>query len=196
MCCFFQSYQFDPDVCARLQNITQHGVIWSSFTTYHVKIFILMISIMGVDQKASGVQFCWCFYILILIYTVKYFYFYGDVLEFFSGTSWCFFYILFCDSIYFLHSYYCCVIVEFLLPFSCLNEISVPTSLSICVLRAWCPIRMEPIKYYLFFIELWKQGHQMYQFIGEGGVIIMCASICICANVYMVLYIPCPSILR
>lgn len=46
------------------------------------------------------------------------------------------FYILFCDSIYFLHSYYCCVIVEFLLPFSCLNEISVPTSLSICVLRA------------------------------------------------------------
>lgn len=32
------------------------------------------------------------------------------------------FYILFCDSIYFLHSYYCCVIVEFLLPFSCLNE--------------------------------------------------------------------------
>ena len=23
----FQSYQFDPDVCARLQNITQHGVI-------------------------------------------------------------------------------------------------------------------------------------------------------------------------
>lgn len=96
------------------------------------------------------------------------------------------FYILFCDSIYFLHSYYCCVIVEFLLPFSCLNEISVPTSLSICVLRAWCPIRMEPIKYYLFFIELWKQGHQMYQFIGEGGVIIMCASICICANVYMV----------
>lgn len=90
LCCFFQSYQFDPDVCARLQNITQHGVIWSSFTTYHVKIFILMISIMGVDQKASGVQFCWCFYILILIYTVKYFYFYGDVLELFLGTSWCF----------------------------------------------------------------------------------------------------------
>lgn len=24
----FQSYQYDPDVCARLQNITQHGVIW------------------------------------------------------------------------------------------------------------------------------------------------------------------------
>lgn len=114
----------------------------------------------------------------------------------FFGNLMVFFYILFCDSIYFLHSYYCCVIVEFLLPFSCLNEISVPTSLSICVLRAWCPIRMEPIKYYLFFIELWKQGHQMYQFIGEGGVIIMCASICICANVYMVLYIPCPSILR
>lgn len=51
LCCFFQSYQFDPDVCARLQNITQHGVIWSSFTIYHVKTFT---SLHSDDQHYGG----------------------------------------------------------------------------------------------------------------------------------------------
>lgn len=136
-----------------------------------LKIFILMISIMGVDQKASGVQFCWCFYILILIYTVKYLYFYGDVLEFFLGTSWCFLHTFLWYSIHFLHSYYCCVIVEFLLPFSCLNEISVPTSLSICVLQVWCPIRMEPIKYYFiicFLLSSENKGTRCINLLGRG----------------------------
>lgn len=64
-----------------------------------------------------------------------------------------------------------------------------PTSLSICVLWAWCPFRMEPIKCYLFFIELWKQGHQMYQCI--GGVYYN-VWIFVYMSVYAILYIPCP----